>query len=120
MAKKILVIDDDEDILEILNIIFGEEGYELVLMNTGATPAQIQILNPDLVLLDVRITGYDKTGDEICSAIKAELEMSSTPVVLLSAEEELGQLARTCGADGFIHKPFDVSVLLAKIKELVN
>ena len=60
MAKRILVIDDDEDILSILDIIFGDEGYEPILYNTSMSAENIKILHPDLILLDVRIVGFDK------------------------------------------------------------
>ncbi|OOQ56594.1 response regulator [Mucilaginibacter pedocola] len=120
MAKKILAIDDDKDILTILDIIFNEEGYDLVLMNTGATTEQIAVLHPDIILMDVRIEGFDRTGAEICAAIKAELAIAEIPVLLLSAEDRLGQLAEKCGADGYVSKPFDIDSLVSKVREFVT
>lgn len=117
---KILAIDDDEDILTILNIIFVEEGYDFVLMNTGATLEQIRILHPDLILLDVRIAGFHQTGDNICAEMKAQKDLADTPVILLSAEHELRRLAQNCGAEGFLEKPFNLHELLWKIKQLIN
>lgn len=120
MAKRILVIDDDEDILSILDIIFGDEGYEPILYKTGTTAEHIKILHPDLILLDVRIAGFDKTGPEICSEIKSQLELSNIPVLLLSAETNVGELAQACGANGFVNKPFDIFGLLTKVKEFIS
>ena len=119
MGKKILAIDDDEDILALLGIILSDEGYELVLMNTGTTADQVRILHPDLILLDVRISGFPKSGIDICSELKAMLDLSEIPVVLLSAEQELGNLAIVCGADAFVNKPFDIDDLVVKIKEFL-
>jgi DNA-binding response OmpR family regulator len=120
MAKRILVIDDDEDILSILDIIFADEGYEAVLQNTGATPDQVKLIGPDLILLDVRIVGFAKTGDEICAEIKRELELNKIPVLLLSAEPDVRQRAVSCGANGYLSKPFDVNKLLEKVKEFIT
>jgi two-component system response regulator VicR len=120
MAKRILVIDDDEDILSILDIIFGEEGYEPILIKTGTTAEEIRILHPDLILLDVRIAGCDKTGAEICTEIKSQLEIADIPVLLLSAEVDIDILASGCGANGFVNKPFDIDNLLKKVKEFIS
>lgn len=120
MAKRILVIDDDEDILAILDIIFGEEGYERILYQTGTTIDEIKILHPDLILLDVRINGFEKSGAQICTEIKSELELDNIPVLLVSAEMDVDELAKQCGANGYVNKPFDINNLLAKVKEFLN
>ncbi|MES2829816.1 MAG: response regulator [Bacteroidota bacterium] len=120
MAKRILVIDDDEDILFILDIIFGDEGYERILYQRGTTVDEIKILHPDLILLDVRIAGYEKNGAEICAEIKTEMELSGIPVLLVSAEFNVDKLAQGCGADGYITKPFDIDGILEKVKKFLN
>jgi two-component system response regulator VicR len=120
MAKRILVIDDDEDILSILDIIFVEEGYEPVLLSKGTTAKEIRLLHPDLILLDVRIAGFDKTGDQICTEIRSELQLANIPVLLFSAEEGIDTLAIGCGANGYVNKPFDISGLLSKVKEFIS
>jgi len=120
MAKRILVIDDDEDILNILDILFAEEGYDVIVKSTGTTADQVRLIGPDLILLDVRITGFSKTGDEICSEIKQELELTAIPVLLFSAEPDVRQRARSCGANGYLNKPFDIDRLLEKVKEFIT
>lgn len=120
MSKKILVIEDDEDILTILNIIFEEEGFEVVLFNTGTTAAHIKLIHPDLILLDVRIAGYNKTGAEICAEIKSNPNFPKIPVLLVSAEADIRQLAKSCGADGYVSKPFDISEVILQVKEFLN
>jgi two-component system response regulator VicR len=119
MAKKVLVIDDDEDILEILNIIFQENGYEIVLSNTGEAAGHIRLIQPDLVLLDVRIVGSAKSGPEICKEIKSQQETRHLPVMLVSGETDLAIIAEECGADAYVAKPFDIFDLLAQVKELL-
>lgn len=82
MGKRVLVIDDD--ILEILNVIFQENGYKIVLSNTGEAAEHIRVIQPDIVLLDVCIVGSVKSGPEICNEIKSQLETRYLPVMLVS------------------------------------
>jgi len=119
MPKRILVIDDDEDILEILNIIFQEEGYNVVLSNNAVAADQVQVIHPDLILLDVRLAGSAKSGTQLCTEIKQKYNDQNIPVLLLSAESNLSFLAKECGADGFIAKPFDINSLLLHVKEYI-
>ncbi|NOW94295.1 response regulator transcription factor [Mucilaginibacter sp. SG564] len=119
MSKRILVIDDDEDILEILHIVFQEEGYEVVLSNTGDAAEHIQIIHPDLILLDVRIEGSKKRGDEICAELKEQYKEEKMPIILVSAESDLELLANECGADHYISKPFDIYQLLMHVQKIL-
>ena len=120
MAKRILVIDDDQDILSILDILFADEGYEVVLQNTGMSADQVKLIGPDLILLDVRIAGFSKTGDQICADIKRELQLRAIPVLLVSAEVDVHERADLCGANGYLNKPFDIDRLLKKVKEFIT
>ena len=119
MSKRILVIDDDEDILEILDIVLKEDGYDVILSNTGEAAEHIRVIHPDLILLDVRIEGSAKTGVEICAELKKEYAAEKLPVVLISAETDLAVLANECGADHYITKPFDLFQLLIQIHNLL-
>jgi two-component system, OmpR family, response regulator VicR len=120
MAGKILVIDDDRDILSILEIILEEEGFETVLRRAGITASELAEINPDLVLLDVRIDGFPKLGTELCREYKAVNALAHVPVLLFSAEPALETLTANSGADGFVIKPFDITSLLKKIREFVT
>lgn len=115
MAKKILVIDDDRDMLEMLDIVFQTSDFDVVLSNKGMTGDEIKVIHPDLVLLDVQIKGYITTGDEICKEIKAHPDLRDIPVFLISAEHDLRFLAVECNADGYLSKPFDIAKLRAVI-----
>ncbi|SKB39942.1 response regulator [Daejeonella lutea] len=119
MGKRILIIDDDEDILTILNFIFQEDGFDTIVFNGGITVEQIKNLNPDLIILDIRIAGYEKSGPEICVEIKKQQDLTNIPVLLLSAELNIASLADKCGADGYIPKPFNIDKLVSRVKEFI-
>jgi two-component system response regulator VicR len=119
MSKRILVIDDDKDILEVLNIVFQEEGYDVILSDTGEAAEHIHIIHPDLILLDVRIEGAAKRGNEICAEIKQRYKDKKIPVILVSAETDLEMLANDCGADFYINKPFDIFQMLTHVKRFL-
>ena len=118
--KRILIIDDDEDILEIFNLIFQNEGYNVVLSNNGDAAENIFEIGPDLVILDVRIVGSVKNGGEICSDLKEKFKDARLPVILISAEHDVRRIASECGADAYLNKPFDLAHLLTTVKELLN
>ncbi len=120
MNKRILIIDDDDDILDILETIFRDEGYDVVVSNTSEAASQIHIIHPDIILLDVRIEGSPKSGDEICAEIKTRYPDNRYPVVLVSAESNLEILANECGADFFIRKPFDIYDMLQQVKKCLD
>jgi two-component system response regulator VicR len=119
MAKRILIIDDDEDILDILNIIFQDEGYEVIISNTAHAADYIHQINPDVMLLDIRLAGSEKTGAEICRDIKNAYPAEHFPVILVSAEANISLIASYCGADAFVSKPFDIFKLIKKVEELI-
>lgn len=116
MKKRVLVIEDDADILEILEIIFQDEGFEVIPNRIGMSSSQIHSIQPDLILLDVRIAGYEKTGEDICRELKKSPATAHLPIILLSAEVGLAGLARRCGADAFISKPFEIYQLIDKVQ----
>ena len=120
MPKCILVIDDDEDLLEIFNIIFQEQGYQVVLSNTAKASNYIHHIQPNLIVLDIWIVGSDKTGADICKAFKNDFPQDKIPIILVSAEENIKLLAIDSGADGFISKPFSVDTLVDKVKDLIH
>lgn len=117
MAKTILIIDDDEDILEILNIVFQDSGYEVILSRVGLEADFINVLHPDIVLLDVRIIGFPKSGTDICRDLKNNIQTKHMPVILFSAEHDLCTMASACEADSYIAKPFGINHLLTHVQK---
>ncbi len=112
MSKTILSIEDDPDILAILEIIFQDEGFVLIANSKGMTVEEIALVNPDVILLDVRIAGFEKTGPQLCKELKAYTKTKHLPIILLSAERDLPQLAADCQADSYVNKPFDINGLV--------
>ncbi|WP_207531880.1 response regulator [Desertivirga arenae] len=112
MAKRILAVDDNEDILDILDLMLTIDGYQV---ETSLSPASIekQIIDfkPDLILLDIQMGTYN--GLDICKKLKSNLYSSEIPVVIISSDDSIYQ-AEQYGADGFIAKPFEMNTLLSK------
>lgn len=109
MNKKILVIDDDVDILDIVCIVLEDNGYDTIKSSTVDILAEIDIINPDLIILDNSIGAV--SGSEICKKLKSTSTYENIPVILCSAAEELEKLSKGCGADCFLSKPFDLNEL---------
>ena len=116
--KKILVVDDERDILEFLQIILEEEGYEVTTTDKGEYLEKLRNGGlPDIILLDVLLSGKD--GRDIVRFLKSQQETQHIPVIMLSAHPSAGETARKAGADDFVAKPFDIDDLLATIAKFV-
>lgn len=114
--KKIMVIDDNPDILEVVSYLLADQGYQVATLNSGeAVFQEIRGFRPDLVLMDVMLGGMDGRG--ICTHIKQMEETKALPVILISASHDLAAALDQQGApDDFIAKPFDIDVLLRKVE----
>ncbi|QXV63816.1 response regulator [Mucilaginibacter sp. 21P] len=117
--KRILVIDDDEDLLDIFSIIFRDAGYNVVASNHVDTAEHIWEIGPDLVVLDIRMKNSPESGIVICKRIKERFRNANIPVVLVSAEPDISRIAFNCGADGYLKKPFDIQALMSAISKLI-
>jgi DNA-binding response OmpR family regulator len=116
--KKILIVDDDEAILESLQMVLEDEGYQTQTLADGKqTLENIKIFSPDLVLLDVLLSGSD--GREICRQIKSDHSLKNTPVVMITAHPNPRAVLQTSGADDLISKPFDVDSMLSTLKKFL-
>jgi DNA-binding response OmpR family regulator len=112
--SKILVIDDDVDILSVMEILLTMKGFQVEVTAKGEnTFPKIKTFQPDLILLDVLISGYD--GRTICRKLKANEETMHIPVIMFSAHPGAAATITEYGADDFIAKPFDVVNLLQKV-----
>jgi len=111
---KVLVADDKPDILDVLQQILETEGYDVVTTTDGKEVLHLMHTEqPDLLLLDVWLPGCD--GIEICRQIKQQEILWHIPVLLLSADRDVQQIAAQANADGSIQKPFQMSTLLTAI-----
>jgi DNA-binding response OmpR family regulator len=113
MKKRILIIDDDDDMLEMFRIIFQGPEFDVVLEKNGMSYHEISGIKPDLILLDIIIKGYHATGAQICKEIKSN--NNDLPVFLISGERNLEKIASESNADDFLSKPFDIKALKIKI-----
>jgi len=116
MSKKILIIDDDPDILDLLSLILVEGGYEVRMLSCGDTVFDdIKDFQPDLLLMDVMLADMD--GRAICKSIKENHLTHFLPVILISGTHDLAESLLLPGApNDFVAKPFDIDYLLQKIE----
>ncbi|HLJ33123.1 MAG TPA: response regulator [Ktedonobacteraceae bacterium] len=116
--KKVLVVDDERDILDFLQIILEEEGYIVMTTDKGDYLEKLQNGGlPDVILLDMLLSGKD--GREIVRYFKSQEKTKHIPVIMFSAHPGAEETARKAGADDFVAKPFEIDALLEKLAEYV-
>ncbi len=120
-ANKILVVDDEQDILELIRHTLNKEGYEVhVAANGQQAVEKARKLKPNLILMDVMMPIMD--GMEACRLLKEDTETSELPIIFLTARsEEFAELAGfEAGADDYISKPIRSRVLLSRIRAILR
>jgi DNA-binding response OmpR family regulator len=119
MKKKILIVDDEDDILHFLDLVLREKGYE-VETATGGQEAltKAQLVRPDLVLLDIMMPQMD--GWEVLKLLRVDEETATIPVAMLSARTEARDRVQGLqeGAVDYICKPFSLQELVGKIEAI--
>ncbi len=119
MSKKILIVEDDHDILSLLKDILEQEGYEITGLNyTDSIIKSIATYNPDLVMLDFLLSGIN--GGEMCHEVKTHKDTAGLPVIMLSAFPRVLDSLGHYGSDAFIAKPFDISEVLKKVSDCLE
>jgi two-component system, OmpR family, alkaline phosphatase synthesis response regulator PhoP len=121
MKKRILLIEDEEDIITTLVFRLESEGYEVITAMDGeAGLDKAKKEKPDLILLDLMLPKMN--GYKICVNLKGDSAFKHIPIIILTAraEEADRKKSEEVGADAYITKPFEPSVLLGKIKELLQ
>ncbi len=118
---KILIIDDEQDLVEITQMALEFNGHDVVSANDGAAGlALASTTKPDIILLDVMMPVMN--GYEVCEKLKTDPQLKKIPVIMLSAKAQPGdiQTGRDAGADSYMTKPFDSKLLLDTIARLVK
>ncbi len=121
LDKKILVVDDEEHILELIKFNLMKEGYRVITADNGKDALNMAIQEyPDLILLDLMLPGLD--GLEVCKEIRKNSSIQGTSIIMLTAKgEELDKiLGLELGADDYITKPFSVRELMARVKAILR
>jgi DNA-binding response OmpR family regulator len=113
--QRILAVDDNADILEVLQMVLEDSDYEVETLSDGSLLLdKIREHRPDLILLDIMLGNLD--GRELCKTIKLRKDTHSIPIILISAGYNSSDIFNPNGADDFLAKPFDISELLGKIQ----
>ena len=119
--EKILVVDDEEHIAELISYNLTNNGYKVIIANNGIDAVKLAVEEkPSLILLDLMIPGKD--GYDVCKDVRSNSEIRNTPIIMLTAKsEEVDKiLGLELGADDYITKPFSVRELLARVKAVLR
>ena len=116
--QRILIVDDDNNIAELISLYLLKECFETEIVNDGESALeQISIFKPNLILLDIMLPGID--GYQVCREVRAK---SSIPIIMLSAKGEVFDkvLGLELGADDYIEKPFESKEMVARVKAVLR
>lgn len=116
--QKILIVDDDNNIAELVSLYLTKECFETKIVNDGESALTcFDVFKPNLILLDLMLPGID--GYQVCREIRAH---SQTPIIMLSAKGEIFDkvLGLELGADDYMEKPFDTKELVARVKAVLR
>lgn len=121
MAKKILVVDDEKDLVKTIVFRLEANGYKALTAYDGEEGLKkARTEKPDLIILDLMLPNID--GYKVCETLKSDEAYSSIPIIILSARAQYEDIEMTkkVGANAYITKPFEPSALLAKIKQFLE
>jgi len=119
MTKKILILDDNEDILEMMRVALEDEGHEVECMtNTDDILKTIQSTKPNLVIVDYILSGIN--GGELCHQIKTNPKTSHIPVIMVSGHQRILQSLGNYGEDVFIPKPFSLEDIVSNVNKCLQ
>lgn len=122
MAKeKILVVDDEEDLLELLRYNLSREGYDIICASTGEEGLKSAMKNiPELIILDLMLPGID--GLDVARSLKSDNGTKDIPIIMLTAKGEEADIVTglELGADDYVTKPFSPRILIARIKTVLR
>ncbi|MCK4848917.1 MAG: response regulator [Candidatus Heimdallarchaeota archaeon] len=119
--KRILVVDDEPDILELMQTILEHEGYDVINTQDGEQALEAVSQNPDLILLDIRMPG-ELNGIDVCKRIKKDSKYESIPIIFFSAKVLDHHIEEGFQAGGveYVTKPFNSAELLKTIRKYIN
>jgi DNA-binding response OmpR family regulator len=116
MTKRLLILDDDKDILDVMHQIFSSEGYEVkTIENADNILNDIKNYHPDIILLDYILKGIN--GGEICHQIKVNETTCTIPIIIITAYSKVINSLGDYGCDSFVSKPFEITELVQQVNE---
>jgi len=119
MADKILVVDDEREIRDLLQTSLSSDGYEVIVGSNGEEAIELtKRENPQLILLDIEMPGVD--GIETCKRLKAEEKTRLIPVIMVTALGDRDIEAYLEGAADVVNKPFDIAELASRVKSMLR
>ena len=119
MADKVLVVDDDRKIRELLYNFLTLKGYKVITASSGEEALEIaKSETPQAILMDIRMSGID--GMETCRTLRAEEEIRHVPVILITAYGAVREETEDAGADDLVEKPFDMLDLALRLKAVIR
>jgi DNA-binding response OmpR family regulator len=119
--SKILIVDDDFTITELMKALVSMEGHEAITVNNSLSAVETaKSIKPDLITLDLMMP--DLTGFELCKLLSDDPEFSNTPIVIISAKDdpESRRLAMEAGAKDYVTKPFNIDEFMATVASLTK
>lgn len=117
--KKVLIVDDDRDLLFSLRSILSGKGFKTLTIESGTSVVSLaKIYHPDVILLDVRLPDVD--GRSICRQLKHDAKTSMVPIIIISADSSIGTVNNCPEADGILEKPFNAVALYSKISSVIG
>lgn len=118
MKKKVLIVENDQDIRLIVDFILEDKGLETMSIPEPADLSALIAFAPDVILLDEFING--KPGHRLCHRIKKTPVLAQVPVIILSTANNVELIAKECEANDHLAKPFDVEELVVKVTRLLD
>jgi len=120
--RKVLIVDDDEELVELISDVLERDGrFEIRTVNNGFDAGMmVKEYRPDLIVLDVMLP--DINGKEVCQRVRGDKTMGDVKIICISGmveEDRVGEL-RAAGADDFMHKPFEIERLVARMCQLLD
>lgn len=119
--KKVLIVEDDKDISELIQYNLTKDGYEVSTVFDGLQALEAAArISPDLIILDIMLPSQD--GLDVCRQLKADNVLKNVPIIMLTAKSEESDVivGLQMGADDYLAKPFSVKVLLARVKAVLR
>jgi len=119
VSSRILIVEDQEDVAQLIDIVLKNEGYTVAIARDGAQGLILaRDWKPDLILMDIMLPGVD--GGKLIARLRKEVETRDLPIIAMSASRTLRDRTPELAADALLPKPFDVDTLLVQVKFLLS